>query len=130
MHRRPSVLIVDDHAIVGFALQELLEEMGCDAIGPVASGEQAIEQAEQHRPDLVLMDVELKGSIDGIEAAAEIRQRFGIPSVIFSGFGDSATKARAEQAGPLGFVDKMAPLLELATLLRKELGLHPGQAAQ
>jgi two-component system, response regulator PdtaR len=121
MQKVPRVLIVEDHAITALSLEKILREIGCEPTGCVGSGEEAIEAAEQHRPDLVLMDVELKGPLNGIETAAEIKRRFGIPSVFLSGYGDSETRARARRAEPLAFIDKTAPLPKLTELLRDTL---------
>jgi len=125
--RSPCVLIVEDHPLVALSLQDIVQEIGCEFVGPVATGEDAIKLAEQHCPDLILMDVELKGRVNGIDAATEIKRRFDIPSVFFSGHCDSETKRRAEQAEPLAFVDKSALLSNLADLLRSNLSIRPSQ---
>jgi len=125
MQTQPRVLIVEDHAIVALALEKILREIGCECIGPIACGDQAIDCAEQHRPDLVLMDVELKGPVDGIEAAAEIKRRFGISCIFLSGYSDPETRARAEKAAdPMAFIEKATPLTQLAELLRDKLNIR------
>lgn len=120
-HTSCSILIVEDHSIVALALLDLIEKLGCRAIGPVVRGEEAIRAAEEWRPDLVLMNIELKGSMDGIETAAEIKARFGISSVFFSGFNDPETRSRAEKAEPLAFIGKGTSLSRVAGILREEL---------
>lgn len=75
------ILVIEDDAVVAKDLQNRLDHLGHHVVGLASSGKGAIEQAERHRPDLVLMDIVLKGEMDGIEAAQEIRKRFAIPVV-------------------------------------------------
>lgn len=80
------ILIVEDEQIIAIDLRRRLERMGHVGVGVVASGEEAIVEAQRLQPDLVLMDVRLHGSMDGIEAAQQIRAQFEIPVILMSAY--------------------------------------------
>jgi CheY-like chemotaxis protein len=101
--RRIRILIVEDEAIPAMLLEEMVEDLGFIVCGKAVSGPGAVMAAEDYRPDLILMDIRLAQGTDGIEAAIEIRQRLGIPSLFMSAKG---TMTRAQGAQPLGFVGK------------------------
>lgn len=71
-----GILIVEDERVVAWNLQTSLEKLGYVVAGNIASGEKAVDLAEKLKPDLILMDIRLQGSMDGIEAAARIRDRY------------------------------------------------------
>jgi len=100
------ILIVEDEAIPAMLLEEMVEDLGFIICGKAVSGPGAVMAAEDYRPDLILMDIRLAQGTDGIEAAVEIRQRLGIPSLFMSAFSDKGTMVRAEAARPVGFVGK------------------------
>jgi CheY-like chemotaxis protein len=75
-------------------------------VARVKTGENAIKTAEKHRPDFVLMDIVLEGTMDGIDAAAEIKKRFGIPVIYLTAFSDDATISRAKETDPYGYLVK------------------------
>jgi CheY-like chemotaxis protein len=81
---RPRVLIVEDEAIVAMEIQDQLEALGWDACGVAATGEAAIRLAAANNPDLILMDITLRGNMTGLEAAAEIRARRKVPIVFLT----------------------------------------------
>lgn len=81
---KAKILIVEDEAITAMDLQNSLKSMGYDAPAIVPSGERAIKKAEELKPDLVLMDIKLKGAMDGIEAAGMIRNQPGLPVVFLT----------------------------------------------
>jgi len=80
------VLIVEDETIIAMDMQCKIRQMGCEVVGRVASGEQAIEQAAHLKPDVVLMDIKLRGKIDGIAAAREIQQKENVPVIFLSAY--------------------------------------------
>ncbi|HEY9668560.1 MAG TPA: response regulator, partial [Coleofasciculaceae cyanobacterium] len=83
-----QILVVEDENIIALNLKENLESLGYIVVAIVVSGEKAIEKATQLRPDLVLMDIRLKGSIDGIEAAGQIWEHLSIPVIYVTGHSD------------------------------------------
>lgn len=79
------ILVVEDEHIVAMGIQMMLKNLGCTVTGVASSGKEAISKAESTLPDLVLMDIMLKGDLDGIEASKEIITRFDIPVVYLTG---------------------------------------------
>ncbi len=90
-----KVLIVEDEIITAMALKEDLKKLGYKICSIATSGKKAIEIVEKEQPDVVLMDVRLRGEMDGVEAAKEIRTRFGVPSIFRTGYPDEKIKERA-----------------------------------
>jgi CheY-like chemotaxis protein len=118
------LLVVEDESIVARDLQSRLKNMGYDVPAVVAYGEKAIEAAEEHRPDLVLMDIFLKGSIDGIMAAEQIRARLDIPIIFLTAFADPDTLQRAKLTEPFGYILKPFEERELLTTIEMALYKH------
>jgi len=81
-------LIVEDEAIVALDVQKTFQKLGYDVPATAFSGEEALQKTEELHPDVVLMDIALKGTMDGIEAAREIHERFGIPSIFMTGYSE------------------------------------------
>ena len=104
--RSLRILIVEDEFFISLHTKELVEELGHVVVGIAVSADQAIHVAEQERPDVVLMDIRLVGSRDGIEAADEIRKRLGIGSIFVTANTDPQTRQRALASQPLGFLEK------------------------
>ncbi len=121
-----TVLIVEDEAIVAEDLAGKLRGLGHEVAGIAMEGEEAIALVESLRPHLVLMDIWLAGTIDGIEAAEAIRNRFDVPVIYLTAHSDSATLARAKTTGPFGYILKPFEERDLATQI--ELALYKHQA--
>jgi two-component system, NtrC family, response regulator HydG len=100
------ILVVEDEAIVAEDLRDLLEELRYEVAAVVLSGREAIAKAVELRPDLVLMDIKLKGAMEGIEAAVKIREQTGPPLVFLTAFADERTLERAKTACPYGYLTK------------------------
>lgn len=122
------ILVVEDESIVAADIQDRLESLGYEVPTTVASGEKAVELAGALRPDLVLMDIQLKGRMDGVEAADQIRQRFGIPVIYLTANADHPTVQRAKVTEPFGYVIKPFEERELHTTI--EVALYKHQAEQ
>ncbi len=122
-----QILIVEDEAIVSMDLRYKLEAMGYSVPAEVSSGEEAVDAASQLRPDVVLMDIKLSGEMDGIDAAAQIRDQFGVPVVYLTAYADEATLERAKLTEPFGYLLKPVELGELRLIL-ESVGstLEPG----
>ncbi|HIG55008.1 MAG TPA: hybrid sensor histidine kinase/response regulator [Candidatus Latescibacteria bacterium] len=103
MHR---ILIVEDENIVGLDIQKRLQRMGYEALEVLSTGQQAVEYVEREQPDLILMDIQIQGDIDGIEAARRIRERFDVPIVYLTAFSDETTLQRAKATEAFAYVLK------------------------
>lgn len=100
------ILLVEDERLVAMSLKKQLHGLGYQVVGHVASGRAAIDQVEQLRPDLVLMDIHLEGDMDGVEAAAEIYRRFQLPVVYLTAFSSQDILDRAKITEPMGYILK------------------------
>jgi diguanylate cyclase (GGDEF)-like protein/PAS domain S-box-containing protein len=118
------ILVVEDENIVAMDIQDRLESLGYDVPITVATGERAVEKAETLRPDLVLMDIQLQGEMDGVHAADEIRRRFGIPVVFLTANADDVTIQRAKVTEPFGYIIKPFEERELHTTIAMALYKH------
>ena len=101
-----KIMVVEDEGIVSIDIRNMLQKAGYSVAAVAFHGEEAITKAEQSSPDLILMDIGLRGEIDGIEAAKRIRDRLKIPVVFLTGFADDVTVAKAKEVDPSGFIIK------------------------
>ncbi len=108
--RSLRVMVVEDEFFISLRIKELLEELGHAVVAVAVSADEAVTIAGTERPDVVLMDIRLIGARDGIDAAEEIRRRFGIGSIFVTANSDPQTRERAQAVQPLGFLEK--PLTE------------------
>lgn len=117
-----NILIVEDDMIVAAHISLLLHEAGYQTSGMIPSGEAALEHLRQSTPDMILMDVNLKGEIDGVETAGRIYEEFGIPVIFLTANSDEATFNRARKTFPYAFISKpfkpadLIRAIELVTL--------------
>lgn len=102
----PRILIVEDENIVGRDIQKRLQRMGYEALEVLSTGKQAIEFVEREQPDLILMDIQIQGDIDGVETAGRIRERLDVPIVYLTAFSDEATLQRAKATEAFAYVLK------------------------
>lgn len=113
-----KILIVEDEALVGMMLARKVESHGffvCDVVG---TGEEAVTAFHSHVPGVILMDVSLGGSMDGIDAGREIRLTSEVPIVFFTGYyRDQKLLERAEEIRPLAVLDKLGAIDELISIL-------------
>ncbi len=121
---RGNILVVEDENITAIDLQNRLESMGFEVPVIVSSGEDAILKAEENRPDLVLMDIVIKGELDGIDAAEHIRNNFDIPVVYLTAYADDLTLHRAKVTEPFGYIIKPCEERELYTTVEMALNKH------
>ena len=110
---RPSILIVEDEAIVALELRLQLQDLGYAVAGVAASGEEAIAAVAQNVPQLILMDVRLQGQIDGIAAAESIRVLHDVPLIFLTSHSDDDTVQRAARTGAYGYLTKPYQIREL-----------------
>ncbi|MES2049621.1 MAG: EAL domain-containing protein [Pseudomonadota bacterium] len=126
MKVKPKILVVEDESIVARDIMAQLLELGYEHAGHAANGLQAITLAGELRPDLVLMDIQLTGGMDGIAAAQEIRTRFALPVVFVSAFAADEVLARAKLIEPYGYILKPFSQRDLHTVI--EMALYKYQA--
>jgi PAS domain S-box-containing protein len=103
---KARILIVEDVAIIAMEIEDQLQSMGYEVTAIVDTGKKAIEKAEEDKPDIILMDIRIKGEMDGIEAAEVIRSRFCIPVIFSTAYHDKGQIERAKLAIPFGYVLK------------------------
>lgn len=118
------ILIVEDEQVIALDLQLNLEEMGYVVVANTDNGPDAIALANRHKPDLVLMDIMLKGPMDGIEAAQAIGE-LHIPVIYLTAYSDSQTVQRAAATAPYGFLTKPFQRREIAASI--EVALYKTQ---
>jgi CheY-like chemotaxis protein len=99
-------MIVEDEWITADDIGMSLQSLGYTVTSMVTSGEEAIQKAEKDKPDLVLMDIMLKGKMDGIEAASQIRSCYNIPIIYLTAYADEKILERAKITEPFGYIVK------------------------
>jgi len=123
---KASVLIVEDDVVVAQDLKNRLTGMGYFVVAVISTGEDAIDKARHHLPDVVLMDIRLAGEMDGITAAGQIGAKYKIPIVFLTAYADDVTLARAREIRPAGYVLKpfdprnLYVVIEMALYSRSE----------
>ena len=123
---KAQILIVEDDGIVAMHIESQLKQLGYGVTGVVIYAEKAIEKVEEHNPDLVLMDIVLKGEMDGIEAAEIIRSRFDIPVVFLTAYADEERFERAKVTIPFGYMLK--PFQDRDLKITIEMALYVAKA--
>ncbi len=123
-----SILVVEDEALIADDLERTLKRLGYSVPAVVAEGARAVDAASRCAPSLVLMDIKLRGAVDGVSAARSIRDRFEIPVVFLTSYSDPATLSRASAARPYGYVLK--PFVERDLRVAVELALHKHEVEQ
>ncbi len=118
------IMIVEDEALVARDIKNSLTSFGYEVCAIVNSGEDAINTAEEKKPNLVMMDIMLKGKIDGIEAADEIRRRLHIPVIYLTAYTDEDTIRRAKVSEAFGYLLKPFEERELRTTIEMALYKH------
>ena len=124
MNSTVGILIVEDEVLVALELQSHLQGLGYKIVDTITSGATAVKQARALQPDLVLMDIRLDGSMDGIEAARQIRAAQDIPIIFLTAFGDKNTLERAKQTAPFGFILKPFKERDLFATIEVALNTH------
>jgi PAS domain S-box-containing protein len=119
-----TVLIVEDEGILAIELKKKLENLSYKVLAVASSGEEAVELAAKHKPDLILMDIVLKGEMDGIEAADKIRGLLNVPVIYLTAYSDEDTVKRAKLTEPFGYLVKPYNGKELQIALEVTLYRH------
>src|SRR5690242_6972416 len=119
-----SVLIVEDERIVAKDLQQTLAGMGYDAFAIASSADEALARASARCPDVVLMDIRIKGQRDGVETAEILRAQFDVLVVYLTAHADDATIERAMLTGPYGYLLKPVKAAELKSAIEVSVYRH------
>lgn len=123
--KNAKILIVEDEVIIALELKSVLQNLGYEVTAIVDNGEKAIRKTEEASPDIILMDIRIKGPIDGIETAEIIRHRFQIPVVFSTAYLDDERIERAKITMPFGYVLK--PIQERDLRVTIEMALFTAQ---
>ncbi len=123
---KAKILIVEDEAIIAMEIENQLQSLGYEETSIVDTSEKAIEKAEEDKPDLILMDIRIKGEMDGIDTAEEIRNKFGIPVIFSTAYLDEERIERAKITMPFGYVLKPIQKRDLKVTL--EMALYVSKA--
>lgn len=118
------ILIVEDEQIPALDLSQTLEELGYEVAAIASCASEGFESARIAEPDLVLMDINLPGGMDGVQAAAQMRSEFGIPVVFITAYDDPATLSRAKIAEPFSYLCKPFNARELHANIEITLYRH------
>lgn len=121
IHEQIRILLVEDDYILALNFQEILESLGYTVVDIANSAEVAIEKAHQLRPDLILMDIQLSGKMNGIEGAEKIWNNLQILSIYVTGYADKDTLERATQMCPFDYLLKPVTKQELNATIQKML---------
>ena len=124
-----KILLVEDEGMIALDLRRILENFGYEVPLVVSRGEDAIKEAAKIRPDLVLMDITLKGTMDGIEASKKIIS-LDIPVVYLTGASDNNTLKKATGMPVYGFIEKPYIIKELLTTVEIALNKHQLDSAR
>lgn len=117
-----KILVVEDDAIIVFKLKHTLENLGYNVVGTADTGEKAIDFAFRESPELILMDIRLKGSMDGIQAAGQIREKLDVPIIFMTAYSDEDKIKRAKKTLPYGYLLK--PVQDKELEINIDIALH------
>lgn len=117
-----SILIVEDEAITALDLRSQLIDFGYEVGEPAGSGEEAVERALQEKPSCILMDINLIGDMNGIEAAETIRRACDTPIIFITGYSNNAMRDKAMRIMPLAYLEKPVDPMEVDQLLKRHYG--------
>lgn len=120
----PKILIVEDEALLAMDLAQSLEDLGYVVTGTAFTGTDAVKEALESRPDLILMDINLPGELDGIAAYSRIREQIDVPVVYLTGYSEKDILERAKKTEPYGYLGKPISLSELRSTLDTALYKH------
>jgi DNA-binding LytR/AlgR family response regulator len=119
--KKTNVLVVEDESIVSKDIQHSLKKLGYNVVGAASTGERAFELAVSEKPDIILMDIMLKGNINGIETAERVKRELNIPIVYLTAYADEATLAKAKVTEPYGYIIKPFKEVDLHTSIEMAL---------
>lgn len=130
MTRKINILVVEDDANVSIVLTARLESLGYQVCATAETGLDAIHAVDQHHPDLITMDILLKGEMNGIQAAAKIAQKTDIPIIFMTCLSDQTIFEEAIQTSPYGYIIKPYDINELRSAIEIAVVKHEATQSQ
>jgi CheY-like chemotaxis protein len=121
MVKQNKILIVEDETIVALDIKRRLEKLGYQVTGLAAKAKQVLELVEHDQPDIILMDIHLNDTLDGIDIANLINQKYRIPVIFVTAYSEDSTMSRASQARPYGYLLKPFSERDLYAVIRISL---------
>lgn len=112
------ILIAEDDMIIQMYLSRVLKMAGFTIVGEARNSDQVLKMAEEHKPDLILLDIGLDGKKDGVDTAEELNKTSRIPFLFLTGNSDESTIERAKKSGPIGFVFKPIDEVRLVDVIK------------
>lgn len=117
-----KIMIVEDEGLIAQRIKLSVTRMGCEVVAMASSGDEAISKAAEIRPELIMMDIMIKGAKDGIDTAEEIMEQHAIPVIYLTAYADAKTLERSKASEPAGYILK--PINDLQMQIAIEMGLH------
>lgn len=122
---KKKILVIEDDSIMGMEMKEVLEGFGYEVSGVVTSGDAGISEAKKTKPDLILLDIRLKGSMSGIEVARAIRLFTNAPITFLTGYKNESTVSETQQISGSYMLTKPVDFDELNNTLQKAIEARP-----
>ena len=120
----PKILVVEDEAITSLELTRMLKRWGFEVVGDVVSGQEALDMARDLKPDLIIMDIHLKGDMSGVDAAKEISKIYDVPIIFLTAHGNQAIISKAKEVKPVHYIIKPYRENELRFAVESGLEKH------
>jgi CheY-like chemotaxis protein len=111
------ILVVEDEAFTAMMICENLAGLGYEVLKPVSTGEEAVISASKEKPDVVLMDIHLAGSMDGIEAAEKINEIMVIPVIFMTGYANQDFMERTKNLRPVSYINKPVKISDIGKII-------------
>jgi len=118
MKKKVKILITENEVIIAQCLKMELESEGYEVCNYVATGEEAIIKAKEENPDIILMDINLSGFIDGIDAAKTITKSQKIPIIFMTGYNEIAIFERAQKINPVAYLEKPVEIYDIEPIIK------------
>ncbi len=119
MREKMKIMVVEDDAIIGMDIEHRVRRLGYEVTGVADNAEEAIELAADTKPDIALMDIRLRGDIDGIDTARMLKEQFALPVIFITAYSDLKMRSRALDLNPAGYIVKPIREVELKNTLEE-----------
>lgn len=118
---KKKIIIVEDEFVIYFSLRNIFQRRGYEVCDVVTTGEEAIITAEKEKPDVIIMDINLSGPMNGIEAGIKIRDRFAIPIIYMTGYSEKELMEKAKEVEPIGYFVKPIDIKALLSTIESHV---------